>query len=220
MSEVVEQKIWKTLSDLIETNDSAALELYTDSISSSEMVHALFKLSAQEQQKLFACLSPLKAAELIEELPESYAADVLEEIQPQQAASIFSEMASDDRVNILQKFDEDDAEEILNLMDEEDAEETRSLIDYEPNVAGGLMMTEYLSYPKSMLVSEVVKDLTERSDDYALYNVQYIYVVHKKHKLMGVVRLRDLVFSEPNKKLADIAIKAITVLDESSLDEM
>ena len=82
------------------------------------------------------------------------------------------------------------------------------------------MMTEFLSYAKNLQVKDVVKDLTERSDDYALYNVQYIYVVHDKRKLMGVLRLRDLVLSPPETPIAELAVSAKTVLAETSLETL
>jgi magnesium transporter len=220
MGELKLKKDWEVLSEIISTNDAAAVEQYIDSLSSNEMIHTLFRLSNSEQQKLVTFLTPEKAAELIEEVPQSYAVEVIESMDPGQAASIVSEMSSDEQANILQSIHSDEAEEILSHMDEEEADIARSLIEYSPDVAGGLMMKEFLSYPKNFKVSQVINDLTERSDDYALYNVQYIYVVHTKHKLKGVLRLRDVVLSDPNSLIGDLAKEALFVKADTTQDEL
>jgi len=211
---------WVVLNELVEANDTVLLNEYIDKLSSKEIVHTLFRLSHLEQSKLISSLTPNKAAELIEDVPESYAAEVLEHLEPEQAASIITELASDEQVDILKKVTDEDANQILSFLESENADEIRALIEYPSDVAGGLMATEYLSYPKDMIVSEVIKDLTERSDDYALYNVQYLYVVQKKFKLVGVLRLRDLVMAEHSKVIGELAVEADTVLADTTLEEL
>jgi len=220
MNESRIEKSWETLSRFILSEDFEAVEAFTDSLTNNEMVHTLFRLSPIEQQVLVKRLAPHKAAELIEEVPKSYAAEVIENLEPEEAASIVSKMSSDEQANILQNIHSSEAEDILSHMDEEEADIARSLIEYSPDVAGGLMMTEFLSYPKGFKVSQVIHDLTERSDDYALYNVQYIYVVHAKHKLMGVLRLRDVVLSNPDLLIGDLAKTPLFVKADSNLDEL
>jgi magnesium transporter len=217
---VNEEKPWYVLKTLIDDNDFESLKEFTDSLPRDEMIHALFKLSQSDQELLISNLDPAKAAELIEDIPKSYAADVLEHIQPFQAASIVSALQSDERVDILKEIEDDEAEKILEEMQEEEANKVRRLINYPSDVAGGLMMTEFLSYPKHLKTSEVVKDLTDRPDDYALYNVQYLYVVHVAHELLGVIRLRDLVLSDPDTRIEDIAIKAKTVQASTTQEEL
>ena len=140
MTDNIDEKPWLELSRLIAEQDAEALDSFTDSLSSDEMIHTLFQLTPPEQHQLMALLLPIKAAELIEGLPNSYAADVLENIEPEQAALIIAEMASDERANIVQEIEKDDAEDILNFMEDDDADDVRTLIEYPPDVAGGLMI--------------------------------------------------------------------------------
>jgi magnesium transporter len=211
-------KPWEVLRSLLATSDRARLESYLAKLSSSETLHAVFRLSQEEQQQLIATLSPEVAAELVEEVPDSYAADLLEELPPQHAASIVTELPSDDQADLLQEIDDAEAEEILQHMDSQDASEARALISYSPDVAGGLMMTEYLSYLAELDVRAVVEDLTQRSDEYALYNVQYLYVVEKSNLLVGVLRLRDVVLANPETGLREIVVPAVSVQAETPLE--
>ncbi len=129
-------------------------------------------------------------------------------------------MPSDDRVDVLAEMDAEDAEEILQHLDDEDASEIRDLIAYDPDVAGGLMMTEFATYPAAATVRRVVEDLTGREGDYEFLTVHYIYVVAKRHKLKGVVRLRDLVFADPDARIGTIAKPALTVAPQTPLEEL
>ena len=109
-----------TLKLLIKDQDINAIEEFTNLLSRDEMVHSLFSLSQSDQKLLISYLNPVKAAELIEDIPTSYAADVLEDIKSDQAASIVAEMASDDQVDILQEIENREAEAILDEMEIED----------------------------------------------------------------------------------------------------
>ena len=48
-------------------------------------------------------------------------------------------------------------------------------------------------------VDEVLADLGEHAEDYSDRDVQYLYVTDRKRKLVGVLRLRDLVLSRRAK---------------------
>ncbi len=195
------------------------LEKLLEDMSASDLVYTLFRLSEDEQRALLSMVSAATAAELIGELPDSVAADVIEDMTAQEAAPIVHEMASDQRVDMLAEMDEEDAEAILEHLDEEDAEEIRELISYEPDVAGGLMMTEFAAYPMAATVREVIENLTAH-EDYEFLTVHYIYVVVKKHKLKGVIRLRDLVFSDPDARLGALVKPALSVRAQTRLDEL
>ncbi len=197
-----------------------ALESLLDTLDSGELVELVLHLSADEQRALLSLISPDRAADLIEDLPDAHAADLLEEMPARDVAPIVGEMASDQRVDVLAELDERDKEAILEQLDEEDADEIRELIAYPPNVAGGLMMTEFATYPMSTTVRNAVDDLTGREGDYEFLTVHYVYVVVKKHKLKGVIRLRDLVFANPEMKIGAIVRPALTVSPETDLTEL
>ncbi|HNP37197.1 MAG TPA: magnesium transporter [Woeseiaceae bacterium] len=209
------------LSELLNNGgDSDTIEALLDQLEPSDLLHTVFTLKPEQQRALLAIISPNRAATLIEELPDGHAADLIEEMDVEDSAPIFLELASDHRVDVLGELKEDEAEAIISHLDEEDALEVRELISYAPDQAGGLMMTEFAAYPMSKTVREVVEDLTGEERDYTLLTVHYIYVVVRKRKLKGVIRLRDLVFAKPEMKIGDLATPALTVSPETSLDDL
>ncbi len=206
---------------LLETErPPAALERQLDRLDSAELLHAVFQLTPDEQRQLLSAVSAERAAHLAEELPGAHAADLIEEMPALEAAPIVEEMASNFRVDVLSEMGRQDTEAILEHLEEEDVQEIRELSAYPPDVAGGLMMTEFATYPMNAIVRDVVEDLTGREGDYEFLTVHYIYVVVKTRLLVGVIRLRDLVFADPQARIGAIATKAKTVSANTSLAEL
>ncbi len=196
------------------------VEALLDGLTPAELLHTVFTLGTEDQRALLAVLSPQRAAALIEDLPDSHAADLIEDMPAVESAAIVEELASDHRVDVLSELTTDDAEAIIAELDEEEASEVRNLIAYDPEQAGGLMMTEFAAYPMARNVREVVDDLTSEAVDYQLLTVHYIYVVVKARKLKGVIRLRDLVFADPERKIGELAKPAVTVSPTATLVEL
>ncbi len=205
---------------LHEGSSDHALEALLDSLPPADLIHTVFQLGEDDQRRLLSAISAERAAHVIEDMPEGIAADLIEDMAAVDAAPIVEELASDHRVDVLSEMDEQDAEAILEHLDEEEALEIRGMIAYPSDVAGGLMMTEFAAYPMSATVREVVDDLTGREGDYEFLTVHYIYVVVKKFKLKGVIRLRDLVFSDPNVRIGQIAKPALAVSTTTPLSEL
>lgn len=211
---------WETLNELSQAGDTERLESFIATLEPGDIVRAVFRLSAEEQGRLLTTLSPENAAELIEDIPEAHAVELIDQLQPEEAGAIIDQLPSDEQADLLGELDEEDADAILRHMDEEHAEEARELISYAPDVAGGLMMKEYLSYPRSTTVKQVLEDLRKRVEDYALFNVQYIYVVTPLNKLVGVLRLRDTVICAPETRLSKVMMNAVSVPVDASLDQL
>ena len=211
---------WEILRDYLAQDDRKGLNDYLSALTGEESLRAMSRLEPEEQQLIMARVSPESAAEFIEYIPNEPAADLLGELNPEVAASIVSELDSDDAADVLAELDEEDLEEILRFMDEREAGEARQLLAYDEDVAGGLMMTEFFSYPKAFRAGAVLQDLARREEEYELHNVHYIYVTGRGKRLLGVVLIRDIVFASPGIRLAEIVRPAVSVRDSAPLDQL
>ena len=219
--EQFDRKPEEEISSLLRRDDVADnVEKILSGLEPAELLHTIFALNPDDQRSLLALLPPPRAASLVEELPDAHVADLMEEMAVTDSAPIVEELASDHRVDVLKQLDADDAEAIIEQLDEEDAAEVRKLISYAPDLAGGLMMTEFAAYPMTKTGREVVLDLTGEDRDYSLLTVHYIYVVIRQHTLKGVIRVRDLVFADPDAKIGAIAVPALTVAPDTTLEQL
>ena len=204
---IVMEKPWEILSSLLESGDTPQLEAFFDSISPSETALAVSRLSTLEQSQLFTLLGPEEAADIIEDISDAQAADLIEELPPEQAAAIMEELDSDHVVDLLGELDEADADAIIEQMTPEDAEEARQFLQYAPDTAGGLMISEYLDFRSSQTVQNVLDDFQDNREEYADYDVQYLYITDAENRLEGVLRMRDLLFPKRGTTLGSLMIR-------------
>jgi magnesium transporter len=211
----------ETLSELIAAENSVALTKFIDTLSPSETARSISRLTEEERLRLLSALSPEDAADVIEDISEAQAADLVEDMPSEQAAAIMEELTSDHLVDVLGEMDEDASQAILAKMDRKDAEEARMLLEYPPDCAGGLMISEFLVYKSDNTIQDVLDDLQANRSEYVDYHVQYFYVVDWEEKLVGVLRVHDLLFPAREIRLAQVMLSSpLSVSDNASLQEL
>jgi magnesium transporter len=152
-------------------------------------------MSDTDQRALLELLGPEHSASLLELLSDAQTVAIIEDLPPAQAAAIVEELPSAERADLLGELPVADAAAILEHMPPAEASGTRILLQYPPDSAGGLMITEYVSYPDRFSVGDVVDDLRDQGERYSDYEIQYCYVMDDEAKLIGVLRLRDLLMA-------------------------
>jgi len=212
---------WQQLEKLVESADAGEVEAYLESLPACETARTVSRLSDDEQSQLFVTLPPDEAAHVIRQIPEVQAVELLEDLPAEAAAHIIEELPSDRQADVVGDFSPLRAEAVMSEMKPQVAEELRSLVQYAHDVAGGLMVKEFLSYSLDVAVARVIEDLRANADRYRGYQVQYIYVVTKANELVGVLRLRDLLLSEAEGPIGKLMIESpATVSDDATLDQL
>ncbi len=209
---------WEMLRELLAAQDSQQITRFIESLSPSETARTISRLDEEEQQMLFSLLSPEDAADMIEDIPDAQAADLVEDMPSDQAAAILEELSSDHLVDVLGQMDEQASQAILAAMGREDAKEARMLLEYDPDCAGGLMISEFLVYSVDQTIKDVLDDLQLHREEYVDYHVQYFYVVDQKEKLVGVLRMHDMLFPTRGTRLDQVMLPhPLSVSDKASL---
>ena len=156
---------------------------------------------------------------ILEKLPDEYVALLLDYAEDDEKfnllslfsknrqAQIISEMSSDELVDLLGTLDEDEQNEIITNMNTEEVEEVKALLSYDPESAGGIMATEFISIKETDTVNETINYLRTMAPDSE--TPYYIYVVDDLNVLKGVVPLRQIIVSTPDTLIKDIMIENI-----------
>lgn len=221
MTETPTERPWIPLADRIGKGDRAELEAFLNSLAPLETAQAIAHLDAHQRDALFNLLSPREAAAVIHDLPDVQAAEVLAAMEPEQAAPIVDKMASDDRADVLGGVSVQVADDILERMHPREASDARRLLSYPDDSAGGLMVTEFLSYSDDRTVGQILEDLRGNRDRYTRYDVQYVYCVSADRRLLGVLRLRDLVLASSQTPIGSVMQKTpVTVRATESLENL
>ncbi|MGD9149519.1 MAG: magnesium transporter, partial [Desulfobacterales bacterium] len=113
----------------------------------------------------------------------------------------------DQQVRLLRKIGEENAEAILEEIKPHKVKKIRKLMSYAENTAGAMMITHYLAYDSHQTVETVLDDLRHHGEQYSDYDIQYAYVVSATGKLVGVLRLRDLLMTPKNRRIDEVMVK-------------
>lgn len=212
------------LDALIQSGDAQGIAAFMRLLPPEDTAYTLSHLSEGSRTELFKQLSHADAdlgADLLEHFVDEFAATVIEQMEPEHAAAIVDEMDSDEQADVLSELDEDDAEAILQEMDPAEAEDARERMAYDEDVAGGLMITEYLVYNQGQTVEAVTRDLHEKAEEHTEFEVRYVYVVDDTDRLTGVVPMRSLVIAPGSRKVEAQQVRdPMTVGVHTPLDDL
>lgn len=212
---------WEIVSEILSRGDRTGLQGYLDALPPGEKARLLSRIEEDEQARLLQLLGSENAASLLDDLSDVQAIDILEDLPAEHAAAIIDEMPSDHQADLLGDLDQERAEAILQEMDPAEAQDARELLEYEENTAGGLMITEYLSYVDTLAVRDVLEDLRLHGESYSDYDVQYAYLTTADAVLVGVLRLRDLLLSSPERPIRGLMIAdPLHVAAETPLEDL
>lgn len=152
--------------------------------------------------------------QLMDKLPNNVVANVIEEednednqyellklFSDYKQREILDEMSNDEINDLVGELEESEKQDILSKIAKDDKEDIERLLTFEPDTAGGIMTTEYVSIGSRNTVEKTLKYLQENINQDAAY---YLYVVDSQNVLKGVVSLRNIVTSSFDTKIIDI----------------
>jgi len=186
----------------------------------ADIADIMEELSVQESAEIFKSLDEETAAETLSEIDESdLQLSLIESLDTEKAADILEMMPPDEVADILGDMPEQQAEEILSDMNSQGAEEVRELMSHDEDTAGGLMTTEYISFPEEFNVEQALSEFRLLAPN--IETTYYLYVEEKGGYLKGVITLKNLIMARPFQKLTDIMNrKVVSALVTEHKDEV
>lgn len=122
-------------------------------------------IDAENARLAFAELNADQQAALLEQADEALTHDLAQHLSPGALREIVAELPSDEAVDVLAEVDERVAEDVLDALEDEEAQELRTLRAYEPDSAGGVMTTNFISVPSDAHLLDAVKALKEEGEE-------------------------------------------------------
>lgn len=149
------------------------------------------------------------ASEVILELPTHTQVLLFESMRVSRLSGIIGEMFSDDVADLLGQISPERLEKIMDQLPPGDAREISNLLKYEEDTAGGIMQTEVISVREDLTIAETIERLRGMEDLNQTDEYFYVYVTDTNQRLRGVLRIRDLLFSRPQRLVREIMIREV-----------
>ena len=177
----------------------------TEEVHPADLADVAELLDRDQLQALLTALGPARAADVLEYLDEELRTEFLEAITPRQAAELVSQMTPDDRADTLEEISDEHVEEILSEIPTEARQETEKLLSYDPDTAGGLMTTEFVSVSADMTVEAALENVRAVARSGRREAMHAIYTTDAQGRVVGVMSLRELLAAPSGAKISDIA---------------
>lgn len=182
------------------------MSIYTNpnsSFSAAERAAWIADHEESEQLLIFSSLPEPLAEETFEALPVFLQKRLIEQLPKKEGAHLLTILTPDDRTALLQDCSSRVLEELLKRLPLDKRKEAVALLRYPEGSVGRLMTPDYLSALPEWTVEKTL-------DEVRLYQgntetLDMIYIVDASNKLLDDLLLKDLLFVDRNKKLADLA---------------
>jgi magnesium transporter len=170
-----------------------------EEISAADGAEVLQKMPAGQAADVAEILDPETAGRILSRMDPALAASVITDMPAPEASMVLAAMDPDDRVDVLERIPEPLHGELMREFSPQDAAEVRQLEQYPPDSAGGIMTTEVTFLPEDLTAEQAIAQLRRLSEEIA--QMFYVYVIDHRHHLVGVLSMRDLILSKPDRRL-------------------
>lgn len=183
--------------------DKEKLLEYVDNSHYADIAEDFSELDIEEQHEFFLNIDIDIFADMLVECNPDVIVKIVNAFSVSEIIDIVTELKSDDAVDVIGYADFGKQKAILNNMRLNDKVQFRTLLGYEHDSAGGIMSTEFVAIRADLSVTQAIKKLRmieHDSDDY----FDVIYLVDATKKLVGSVKLKELVLSPSDVLLSEI----------------
>lgn len=188
--------------EAINSRSESQIERLLKDVHPADIADILDQVNLDEAKFIYGILDEDRASETLMELEDEVRNRFIKSLSNKEIAEQVEQLDSDDAADLIGELSEEDQEKVIQqITDKEVVEEVIDLLNYDEDSAGGLMQKEYFQANADAKVSETVVELRKQSEE--VKSVYSIYVVDEDEKLVGVLPLKQLVFTAPNSLVSD-----------------
>ena len=213
-----ENELIKELRALLSDGEEESLQIFLRLVRPEDIAEWLDVLSVEDRQRIVGALDADAAGTVLTDTTVSIRADLVDEIEPERLARIAEAMPPDDAADLIGELEVGETEEVLHHISSADEEVLRQLLTYPGDTAGGIMHPEAVALQPAETVDDAIQVLHAIDEDTP---IAALYVVDEYRRLLGYVRLRNMVTARPASSLGDImSTDVISVTVDTDQEEV
>lgn len=205
--------------DLIEEKKYSKIKELLVDMNEYDIAEILEELPQKELIKVFRLLPKDIAADVFSYLETDTEANIITSLSDSEAVDIINDMAADDATDLIDEMPANVVNKLISKVDKETRRNINQLLKYPDNSAGSIMTVEYLDFKEYITIKDAIKKIRQEYDDKETINT--CYVTDKSRKLVGIVKLKDLVVNSDDKDIKDIMeddfISVNTLMDQEEV---
>jgi len=191
------------LRQAIESQNNTWIIEHIHDLHFADIADLLDQLNNEEAKYVYFQLTDDVQPDVLMELDEDVRDRFLKSLSSKEIADQLENLDSDDAADILGELSEEEIQEVISQMDDnEAADDIVELLNYDEDTAGGLMQKEFIQARLDWPVNRCLVELRRQAEN--VENVYSIYVVDDFNKLVGLLSLKRLLFSDLKTQIRDL----------------
>ena len=183
----------------------------------ADLADRLQRMPVDEARNILGELPVKHASDALTELEDDVLVTLLEDFQQAKLVPLLNEMYAEEAADVLGEMEETDRARLLRKMGAKEAKAAKELLKYPEDTAGGIMSDRFVTLRSHQTVAEGHRRIRRKHREQQPTDINYLFVTDQRQKLVGVVSIRDLIFSDDEVKVSDIMdreVKYVRVTDD------
>jgi len=197
----------KDIFNLIESNNFNEIKKILSNLNDFDVAEIINNIDDINLVKVFRLLNKDQAASVFSYLDIDLQQLLISKLTDSEQVNIIKNLYSDDAADLLDELPSNIVKKILNNVDNQTRNDINSLLNYPDNSAGSIMTVELIDLKSDITVDEAlnyIRNIAKESE-----SIDTSYIISKDRVLLGKVSLKDIILSEPNKKIKDIMVENV-----------
>ena len=194
----------------------------------SELKNELIKLNEADIAEILEKLNEIELITIFRLLPKDLAALVfsylsieneqviIKALSDKEAAAIIDNMYADDATDLIDEMPSNVVKRLLSNTTKETRRDINNLLKYKDDSAGSIMTVEFIDLKENYTVKDALERI--KQDANHIENFDICYVLDHTRKLLGYVKLKDILINDEEKFIKNL-MKKVHVKVSTSTDQ-
>lgn len=206
------------LEELLAEGDDQAIGALAGEMHPSDLADLVEGLTEEERVLVVSALPLELASETLAEMDAGGdRSALLASLRADRRAQLLLQLADDDAVDLIGELEPEEQQRVLEGLPE--SVTFRGLLEHDEDSAGGLMTTEFVAVNAALTAVEALEQV--RLQGKRVEDFYTVFVVDQVGKLVGTLRLDDLVIADPHEPIDGLVEEPVaTVLPTTDQEDV
>jgi magnesium transporter len=168
----------------------------------ADAAELLIHLEHIDRAVVFRLLPRKFAAKVFSYLKHSEQDSLLKDLTNQETNELLKHLSPDDRTDLFEELPAEVTKKLLKLLSPEDLQQTYQLLGYPEDSVGRQMTPKYIAIQPSWTVKKSLQYIKKHGPEKETIDI--VYVIDKKGRLVGDLKLKYLVCADDEVKVEDL----------------
>ena len=185
----------RLLSDALDSGRLGPVRRMVHTLAPAEIGNLLESLPPDKRMVVWGLVDPEDDGEVLVHVGDEVRESLIADMDQDELVAAVEDLDIDDLADLVEDLPDAVIEQLLRSMDRDNRERLEQVLSYPEDTAGRLMNPEVVTVRADTTVDVVLRFLRLRGE--LPEHTDHLYVVNRRHQLIGWVALQDLVTRDP-----------------------